>query len=74
MGGSVSQGLEFAYNDWLIAQLMKQNGRKDLYDRYMALSRNYHNYFDPETKLMRGRMSDGRLDHAIRPRVRAEAQ
>ena len=59
VGGSVSQGLEFAYNDWLIAQMMKEHNRKDLYDKYMELSRNYRNYFDPETKLMRGRLSDG---------------
>ena len=56
VGGSVSQ---FAYNDWLIAQMMKEHNRKDLYDKYMELSRNYRNYFDPETKLMRGRLSDG---------------
>ena len=59
VGGSVSQGLEFAYNDWLIAQMMKEHNRKDFYDKYMELSRNYRNYFDPETKLMRGRLSDG---------------
>lgn len=59
VGGSVSQGLEFAYNDWLIAQMMKEYNRKDLYDKYMKLSKNYQSYFDPETKLMRGRMSDG---------------
>ena len=59
VGGSVSQGLEFAYNDWLIAQMMKEHNRKNLYDKYMELSRNYRNYFDPETKLMRGRLSDG---------------
>lgn len=59
VGGSVSQGLEFAYNDWLIAQMVKEHNRKDLYDKYMELSRNYRNYFDPETKLMRGRLSDG---------------
>ena len=59
VGGSVSQGLEFAYNDWLIAQMMKEHNRKDLYDKYMELSRSYRNYFDPETKLMRGRLSNG---------------
>lgn len=59
VGGSVSQGLEFAYNDWLIAQMMKEHNRKDLYDKYMELSRNYRNYFDPETKLMPGRLTDG---------------
>lgn len=59
VGGSVSQGLEFAYNDWLIAQMMKEHNRKDIYDKYMELSKAYRAYFDPETKLMRGRLSDG---------------
>lgn len=59
VGGSVSQGLEFAYNDWLIAQMMKENNRKADYDKYMELSKAYRAYFDPETKLMRGRLSDG---------------
>ena len=59
VGGAVSQGLEIAYNDWLIAQMMKENNRKDLYDEYMKLSKAYRNYFDPETKLMRGKLSDG---------------
>jgi len=59
VGGSVSQGLEFAYNDWLIAQMMKEHNRKDIYDEYMKLSKAYRAYFDPETKLMRGRLSDG---------------
>ena len=59
VGGSVSQGLEFAYNDWLIAQMMKEYNRKDMYDKYMNLSKAYRAYFDPETKLMRGKLSDG---------------
>ncbi|MBQ8673174.1 MAG: GH92 family glycosyl hydrolase [Bacteroides sp.] len=59
VGGSVSQALEFAYNDWLIAMLAKECNRKDLFDQYMQLSKAYRHYFDPETKLMRGRLSDG---------------
>ena len=57
--GAVSQGLEFAYNDWLIAQIMKEDNQKGMYDKYMKLSKAYREYFDPETKLMRGRLSDG---------------
>ncbi len=59
IAGSVSQGLEFAYNDWLIAQMAEKLGRKDIQEKYTALGQNYRNYFDPETKLMRGRLSDG---------------
>lgn len=56
---SVSQGLEFAYNDWLIARMAKELNREDIYDKYMKLSQNYRYYFDPKTRLMRGRLSDG---------------
>lgn len=59
VSGSVSQALEFAYNDWLIAMLAKECNRKDVYDLYMERSKAYRYYFDPETKLMRGRLSDG---------------
>ena len=57
--GSVSQGLEFAYNDWLIAQMMKRLNSNELYQKYMKLSELYKSYFDTETKLMRGRLSNG---------------
>ena len=59
VSGSVSQALEFAYNDWLIAMLAKECNRKDVYDLYIERSKAYRYYFDPETKLMRGRLSDG---------------
>lgn len=56
---SVAQGLEFAYNDWLIARMAREIGKDDLSDRYMLLAGNYRNYFDPESELMRGKNSDG---------------
>lgn len=59
VSGSVSQGLEFAYNDWLIAQMAGMAGHQDICDKYMEQSRNYRNYFDPSTLLMRGRREDG---------------
>ncbi|WP_321335402.1 GH92 family glycosyl hydrolase [uncultured Bacteroides sp.] len=58
-GASVAQGLEFAYDDWLIAQMAKALGHKDVYNKYTELSRNYKNYFDPSTRLMRGKMDNG---------------
>lgn len=38
---------------------MKEDNQKGMYDKYMKLSKAYREYFDPETKLMRGRLSDG---------------
>ncbi|MDR1646376.1 MAG: GH92 family glycosyl hydrolase [Tannerellaceae bacterium] len=56
---SVAKGLEYAYNDWLIAQFAKELGRDDDYRRFAGLGRNYRHYFDPATGFMRGRMADG---------------
>ncbi len=58
-GGSVAQGMEFAYNDWLIGQMAKDQGKNDIYEKYQALSQNYKNYYDDSTGLMRGRKADG---------------
>ncbi|MFA8342681.1 MAG: GH92 family glycosyl hydrolase [Rhodothermaceae bacterium] len=49
----VSKTLEYAYDDWCIAQLAKAADREEIYDEYIARSKNYINYFDPETKFMR---------------------
>ena len=58
-GSSVAMGLEFAYCDWLIGQMAKDQGRNDVYERYQALSQNYKNYYDDSTGLMRGKRVDG---------------
>jgi predicted alpha-1,2-mannosidase len=65
---SVARGLEYAYNDWLIAQLAQKTGRKDDYTRYMELSKNYVNYYDPVTGFMRGKMQDGSWHTPFDPR------
>lgn len=56
---SVARTLEYAYNDWNIAQMAKMLGRAEdaIYFRKRAAS--YRNVFDSETQLMRGRLSDG---------------
>lgn len=56
---SVAQGLEFAYNDWLIARLAQSLGEPIIYNQYLALSQNYRNYFDSSTNLMRGKLDNG---------------
>ncbi|MBN1337789.1 MAG: GH92 family glycosyl hydrolase [Bacteroidales bacterium] len=58
-GSSVSKTLEYAYDDWCIAQIAKKAGRDDIYDRFMERSENYKNVFDPETGFMRPKLSDG---------------
>ncbi|MEX0363116.1 MAG: GH92 family glycosyl hydrolase, partial [Allomuricauda sp.] len=56
---SVSKTLEFAYDDWSIAQIAKKAGNQDAYVYYMERSQNYKNVFDPEINYMRPKLSNG---------------
>jgi len=52
---SVSKTLEYAYDDWTIAQMAKAMGEIEDYRYYIGRSQNYKNVYDPKTKFMRGR-------------------
>lgn len=56
---SVSKTLEYAYDDWCIAQVAKKLGRNDLYKEFIKRSENYRNVYDASTGFMRPRLSDG---------------
>ena len=56
---SVSKTLEYAFDDWDIAQLARKVGQEDIYNEYTERSRNYQNVFDHSTGFMRPRLSDG---------------
>lgn len=56
---SVSKTLEYAYDDWCIAQVAKKLGHDEDYEFFYKRSMNYRNLIDPETKYMRGRDSKG---------------
>jgi predicted alpha-1,2-mannosidase len=58
-GTSVSTTLEYAYDDWSIAQAAKKLGRMDIYATYMRRSENYKNVFDSSIGYMRPRLADG---------------
>ncbi|MBV4358336.1 GH92 family glycosyl hydrolase [Pinibacter aurantiacus] len=60
-GTSVSTTLEYAYDDWCIAQAAKKLGNTKVYDEYMKRSENYRNVFDPSIGYMRPRYSDGKF-------------
>ena len=52
---SVAKALEYAYDDWCIAQVAKKLGKTNDAAMLEKASQNYKNLFDPETRLMRGR-------------------
>ncbi|MGY8888722.1 MAG: GH92 family glycosyl hydrolase, partial [Flavobacteriales bacterium] len=56
---SVSKTLEYAYNDWCIAQMAIQVGNDSLAEEFMKRSEYYNNVFDTSTGYMRPRLSNG---------------
>lgn len=52
---SVSKTLEYAYDDWTIAQMAKSLGKTEDYKNYTERAQFYKNVYDPETQFMRGR-------------------
>ncbi len=50
---SVSKTLEYAYDDWCIAQMAKKMGNDSVYDQYIGRAQSYKNIFDPQTGFMR---------------------
>jgi len=55
----VSKTLEYAYDDYSVAQLAKALGDTANYRVLMQRSQNYKNMFDPKTRFMRGRLANG---------------
>ncbi|WP_316737412.1 GH92 family glycosyl hydrolase [Pedobacter aquatilis] len=55
----VSKTLEYAYDDYSVAQIAKKLGDTANYRILMARSKNYKNMFDPSTRFMRGKLADG---------------
>ena len=57
---SVSKTLEYAYDDWAIAQAAKKLNRSDIYKEFIKRSENWKNVYDASTSYMRPKMSDGK--------------
>lgn len=58
-GTGVSTTLEYAFDDWSLAQAAKKLGRMDVYNEYMKRSENFKNVFDSSVHFMRPRLSNG---------------
>ncbi|MDB5128103.1 GH92 family glycosyl hydrolase [Mucilaginibacter sp.] len=58
-GVSVSNTLEYAYDDWAIAQMAKKLGKTDIYNEFIKRSENYKNVYDAKSGFMRPRLADG---------------
>lgn len=56
---SVSKVLEYAYDDWTIAQMAKKMGDKETYDDFIQRAQYYKNMFNPEIGFMQSKMNGG---------------
>jgi hypothetical protein len=63
---SVSKTLEYAYDDWCIAQMAKALGKTEDYALFLKRSQAYQHILDPETGLMRPK-ADGRFKTPFDP-------
>ncbi|MCX6197989.1 MAG: GH92 family glycosyl hydrolase [Bacteroidetes bacterium] len=59
MSGSVAKTLEFAYDDWCIAQMAAAMDSNSVYEKYIKRAQNYKNVYDPSTHFMRARTKRG---------------
>ncbi len=57
--GKTSNVLDYAYDDWIVAQMAKAVGDDDNYDLLMKRSKSYLNIFHPEKKFFVPKNSDG---------------
>jgi predicted alpha-1,2-mannosidase len=56
---SVSNTLEYSYDDWCIAQLAKKLGKTDIYNTFIKRSENWRNVYDSKIGFMRPKLRDG---------------
>jgi predicted alpha-1,2-mannosidase len=54
----VSRTLDYAYNDWCLAQVAKKLNREDEYQNLSIRAENYANVFNPENGWVCGRLSN----------------
>lgn len=65
---SLSKTLDFAYDDWCIAQLAKVLGNVDDYSTFLKRAGNYKNVYDRGSGFMRPKESDGSWKDPFDPR------
>jgi len=60
---SVTITLEYAYNDWCVAQIAKELGKEEDYQYFLNRSKAYQYLYDKETGFMRGKSETGDAWH-----------
>jgi predicted alpha-1,2-mannosidase len=66
---AASKTLEYAFDDWTIAQTAQAMGRADVAARFTQRSGNWRNVFDEKTGFVRARDSEGKFREPFDPAV-----
>jgi predicted alpha-1,2-mannosidase len=66
-GVSVSSTLEYAFDDWAIAQLAKKLNRMEIYNEFIKRSENYKNVYDKAAGFMRPKLNNGTFRKTFDP-------
>jgi predicted alpha-1,2-mannosidase len=66
-GWSVTVTLEYAFDDWCIAQVAKKLGKQADYNRFMKRAESYKKLFDSNTGFMRAKDSTGKFIEPFDP-------
>lgn len=66
-GWSVTITLEYAFDDWCIAQVAKKLGKADDYNLFMQRAMSYKNLFDTQSGFMRSKNSEGKFIEPFDP-------
>ena len=69
---SVSKTLEYAFDDYCVAQMAKALGHQDDCDYFRKRAASYKNVFDPSTRQVRGKDSQGRWRTPFDPHAYGE--
>ena len=64
---SVSKTLEYAYNDWCVAQMADQLNNVSAKDEFTKRSEYYTNVYDPKIGFMRPKLADGTFREKFDP-------
>ncbi len=68
-GESVSRSLEYAFDDWCIAQMAQKLGHAEDAQMFYARAANFVNLYDDSTGFMRGRKASGAWSRPFDPKV-----
>jgi predicted alpha-1,2-mannosidase len=66
-GWSVTVTLEYAFDDWCIAQVAKKLGKQNDYNRFMKRAESYKKLFDKNSGFMRAKDSTGKFIEPFDP-------